>query len=719
MAAPGLDEVMAFLTEHGFASTASALRDDVLGRAADGEPGPAAALDPQLPPLRMSASGAGAPLPPPASPGSSSGSASSSAFVSMRSSPSGLLNPYGVWSSRHSLSDASSSEMEFGTARQYDTTDLFFQEGWLYDDHIFHTKPGDRDKEEDKFVLGAQGGSGPPETFVIGHGDYCRHEHAGNDGCEGCAEVYTCSSPLCGCCAGGLKNFEELEVVRNSSSAVYGRYKIMDDQTEILDECGLDVFRMKDAVLECDLPRDSGQVDERLELNVVEKELQMLSSFDTYDDAGIAASPARVRHVTDNVELDADAENNLKSSGEKEYLKESYSLHPFPETDDYDDTYEFGDVGPLNTDFRKSATLIDEKEDPESNIDQTVSNFHQEYEVFELRIVHRKNRTGFEENKDFPIVLNSVIAGRYYVTEYLGSAAFSKVVQAHDLQTGTDICLKIIKNDKDFFDQSLDEIKLLKFVNKYDPSDEHHVLRLYDYFYHQEHLFIVTELLRANLYEFQKYNQDSGGDLYFTFPRIQAIARQCLEALVYLHHLRIIHCDLKPENILIKSYSRCEIKVIDLGSSCFLTDSLCLYVQSRSYRAPEVILGLPYDQRIDIWSLGCILCELYTGEVLFPNEPVSIMLARMMGMIGPIDMEMLAMGQETHKYFTDDYDLVTKNEETGQLEELVPEKSSLRRHLRCPDPQFVDFLSYLLQINPRKRPTASEALEHPWLSSEY
>lgn len=82
-------------------------------------------------------------------------------------------------------------------------------------------------------------------------------------------------------------------------------------------------------------------------------------------------------------------------------------------------------------------------------------------------------------------MLNTVLAGRYYVTEYLGSAAFSRVVQAHDLQTGIDFCLKIIKNDKDFFDQSLDEIKLLKLVNKHDPADLHHFLRLYDYFYHQ------------------------------------------------------------------------------------------------------------------------------------------------------------------------------------------------------------------------------------------
>lgn len=100
-------------------------------------------------------------------------------------------------------------------------------------------------------------------------------------------------------------------------------------------------------------------------------------------------------------------------------------------------------------------------------------------------------------------------------------------------------------------------------------------------------------------------------------PSFQSITIQCLEALQFLHGLGLIHCDLKPENILVKSYSRCEVKVIDLGSSCFETDHLCSYVQSRSYRAPEVILGLPYDKKIDIWSLGCILAELCTGNVSF------------------------------------------------------------------------------------------------------
>ncbi|KAE8652486.1 hypothetical protein Csa_014212 [Cucumis sativus] len=272
------------------------------------------------------------------------------------------------------------------------------------------------------------------------------------------------------------------------------------------------------------------------------------------------------------------------------------------------------------------ASLEDEEAAAVQEQVRQIRSQEEEFESFNLKIVHRKNRTGFEEDKNFHVVLNSVIAGRYHVTEYLGSAAFSKAIQAHDLHTGMDVCIKIIKNNKDFFDQSLDEIKLLKYVNKHDPADKYHILRLYDYFYYREHLLIVCELLKANLYEFHKFNRESGGEVYFTMPRLQSITIQCLEALQFLHGLDLIHCDLKPENILVKSYSRCEVKVIDLGSSCFETDHLCSYVQSRSYRAPEVILGLPYDKKIDIWSLGCILAELCTGNVRFTLAYISTML---------------------------------------------------------------------------------------------
>ncbi|CAH8258045.1 unnamed protein product [Arabidopsis lyrata] len=343
----------------------------------------------------------------------------------------------------------------------------------------------------------------------------------------------------------------------------------------------------------------------------------------------------------------------------------------------------------------------------------------EEFETFDLKIVHRKNRTGFEEEKNFNVVLNSVIAGRYHVTEYLGSAAFSKAIQAHDLQTGMDVCIKIIKNNKDFFDQSLDEIKLLKYVNKHDPADKYHLLRLYDYFYYREHLLIVCELLKANLYEFHKFNRESGGEVYFTMPRLQSITIQCLESLQFLHGLGLIHCDLKPENILVKSYSRCEIKVIDLGSSCFETDHLCSYVQSRSYRAPEVILGLPYDKKIDVWSLGCILAELCTSNVLFQNDSPASLLARVMGIVGSFDNEMLTKGRDSHKYFTKNRMLYERNQESNRLEYLIPKRTSLRHRLPMGDQGFTDFVAHLLEINPKKRPSAAEALKHPWLSYPY
>lgn len=154
-----------------------------------------------------------------------------------------------------------------------------------------------------------------------------------------------------------------------------------------------------------------------------------------------------------------------------------------------------------------------------------------------------------------------------------------------------------------------------------------------------------------------------------------------LEAVEFIHSLGLIHCNLKPENILVKSYSRCEIKVIDLGSSCFQTDHLCPYVQSRSYRASEVILGLLYDHKINMWSLGCILAELCLGNVLFQNDSLATLLARVVGILGPIEPELLAKGRDTYKFFTKNHTLYEQNQDSDQLEYLLPRKRSLAHRL--------------------------------------
>jgi len=289
------------------------------------------------------------------------------------------------------------------------------------------------------------------------------------------------------------------------------------------------------------------------------------------------------------------------------------------------------------------------------------------------------------------------------------------------------VCMKIIKNEKDFVDQSLDEIKLLELIKaNTDNVDEKNVLRMVDCFYHKEHLIIVTELLRDNLYEFSRFNRQHGDEPYFTLGRLQCMMKQLLVALEYVHSLWLIHADLKPENILIKSYSRCEVKLIDFGSSCFLDDRLSSYVQSRSYRAPEVILGLPYCQKVDVWSLGCVLAELWTGYVLFGGDSAQTLLARVAGILGPFPEHMVLTGRLVPQYFTQDGQLFQVMEPAqppeGILPELhrriqllLPKRSSLKQRLRTDDADFLDFASSLLQVDPTCRPTASEALQHRWL----
>lgn len=345
--------------------------------------------------------------------------------------------------------------------------------------------------------------------------------------------------------------------------------------------------------------------------------------------------------------------------------------------------------------------------------------FDEKYDVLDLKIIHRRGATGFEATREIPLRINDLIGGRYQIVDLLGQAAFCRAVQALDLKTGALVCLKVVKNNKDYVDQSLDEIKVLRYINNADPGDEQGILRLYDYFYFKEHLILVTELLRANLYEFTKYNRESGAALYFTMPRIQSIAWQVLRSLAFLHSLNLIHADLKPENILMKSYSACEVKIIDLGSSCFITDRLSSYVQSRSYRAPEVILGLPYGQKIDVWSLGCILAELATGKVLFHNSTPPAILARVEGILGPIPQNMISRGKYSPRFFTHDGRIFEKNSQTGQVEFLRPKRSSLSRRVGDADAGLLDFITCLLQVDPARRPSAAEALYHPWLIQRY
>ena len=135
---------------------------------------------------------------------------------------------------------------------------------------------------------------------------------------------------------------------------------------------------------------------------------------------------------------------------------------------------------------------------------------------------------------------------------------------------------------------------------------------------YRNHQCLVFEMLSLNLYELLKNTQFGGVSLNL----IRKFGKQVLQSLSFLSRpdVDIIHCDLKPENILLRHPKKSGIKVIDFGSSCRSNKRMYSYIQSRFYRSPEVMLGLPYSTSIDMWSLGCILVEMHTGEPLFSGS---------------------------------------------------------------------------------------------------
>lgn len=127
-------------------------------------------------------------------------------------------------------------------------------------------------------------------------------------------------------------------------------------------------------------------------------------------------------------------------------------------------------------------------------------------------------------------------------------------------------------------------------------------------------------------------------------------------------------------------------------------------------------MGLPYDQKVDIWSVGCIVAELWTGFVLFQNETVQSLLARIVGIIGPLPDWMMSQGKYVHQYFTRDkeqlyVDLDATAEHIPECDHrvrlIIPKKSSLEQRLRTEDTLFLDFIKTLLTCDPRHRPCAS------------
>uniref|UniRef100_A0A8C6Z5K5 Protein kinase domain-containing protein n=1 Tax=Nothoprocta perdicaria TaxID=30464 RepID=A0A8C6Z5K5_NOTPE len=207
----------------------------------------------------------------------------------------------------------------------------------------------------------------------------------------------------------------------------------------------------------------------------------------------------------------------------------------------------------------------------------------------------------------------------YDVVDTLGKGTFGEVAKSWRRSTGEMVAIKILKDDGHRSRIVRNELKLLRAMGALD-ADAAHIVRFLEAFHDGAKCYLVFELLEQNLFDFQKENDFSP----LPVRHIRTIAAQVLTALAKLKELSIIHADLKPENIMLVDHARhpFRVKLIDFGSASILSEVRYIqepYIQSRFYRAPEILLGLPFCEKVDVWSLGCVLAELHLGWPLYPG----------------------------------------------------------------------------------------------------
>ncbi|CAD8178486.1 unnamed protein product [Paramecium pentaurelia] len=319
---------------------------------------------------------------------------------------------------------------------------------------------------------------------------------------------------------------------------------------------------------------------------------------------------------------------------------------------------------------------------------------------------------GFDNAQgEYLYALHDHIGYRYELLEHVGSGSFGQAFKVFDHKRQQVLCLKVIRNQKKFQNQALVELNILSFIRDKDEENITNIVKIKDFVIFRNHVCIICELLSLNLYELIKNNNYQG----LSLELIRRFAIQILNALNFLYKHKIIHCDLKPENILLKQPNKSGIKIIDFGSSCFENERIYSYIQSRYYRAPEVIFGIPYDMGIDMWSFGCIMAELYIGYPIFPGENEQEQIAYIMEIKGIPDQSLIEKATRKKHFFTSStpYQPLPYKNKRGKVR--VPKSKDLQQILKCQDKLFIDFLDNCFNWDPQKRMKPIDALMHQWI----
>lgn len=290
----------------------------------------------------------------------------------------------------------------------------------------------------------------------------------------------------------------------------------------------------------------------------------------------------------------------------------------------------------------------------------------------------------------------------YTVLKFLGLGAYGLACSCLDTNTKNKVCIKkcrdILRDEEDG-KRVLREIAMMRFFKHENLLSVLTILPPLNKNYESlKDIYVVTPLMDVDLNVVLRSRQglEESHKQYFVY--------QILRGLKYLHSANVAHRDLKPANLV--TNISCDLKIIDFGLSRSVEvpfSDLTDYVITRWYRPPELLLeNTNYTTAVDIWSVGCVFAELYNRKPIFPGRNTMDQLRLICENVGKPPEDCVERKEALEKL---------RDMPSGQLNvaTLVPGLKG--------NANGIDFLTQMLELDPRRRPTAEKMLAHPFLAS--
>jgi mitogen-activated protein kinase 7 len=307
--------------------------------------------------------------------------------------------------------------------------------------------------------------------------------------------------------------------------------------------------------------------------------------------------------------------------------------------------------------------------------------------------------------KHHNVTVKFEVDSRYSPMESIGTGAYGVVCAAKDNRTGQRVAIKKIPKVFDVLTiakRTYRELKILRHLRHENIISILDVMQPPDDIAAFEDVYVVLDLMESDLHHIIHSVQPLSDE------HIQFFLYQILRGLKYIHSASVLHRDLKPSNLLINR--NCELKIGDFGMARGLSSSpedhstfMTEYVATRWYRAPELMLSLSeYTYAIDLWSVGCIFAEMLARRQLFPGKNYINQLQLILSVVGtPTEEYIEAVGSDRVKTYL----------------QSLPPKSAVELSFLFPaaSPVALELLGTMLQLDPKKRVSAEDALGHKYL----